>query len=392
MDRVVTLYLLVGFASLTFAQASSSNTASPSAALQIVYVVDGSTLITYNVDSQSLQPTEVGTTALPQSDYPGIATSPDGHIIYYTAYQNYSQQGERLYVYNTNGLGVPDSQPIQSIGVNRVYSLQVDPTGKFLYMVYEGTPGGQYTYFTIVRAVIDPATGKISQPVTEARYKLETEGSGLNCSLSIFGMNATGTRLYDQIPCSYPHGGGEATYNERTVDTQTGVLGPDQKVYYWNNGNGGSEFVQFVKNLMFDFVIPNGYQQDVNSVNVYPLQPNVTTPLIQCTASMLANCGSDVFGLTHPSAQYVFLFTPQETTDIDQADLNSKQIVATSSTIPYRVQQFSSDGSIAYATNYVNTALDVEIYGFNVTNAQVTTGGAISVPSGSDSWFAVERR
>jgi len=390
MYRALTLALLVCMASLTFAQITPSNPTGSTAPLQIVYVIDGSTLTTYNVNSQTLQATDVGTTTLKQSVYPGLVTSPNGHIVYYTAFQNLDQQGEYLYVYNTNSSGVPNSQPVQSISVKGVYSLQVDPTGKFLYVVQQGTGSNGFYPANIIRAVIDPATGKLSQPTTVAKYKLES--STVFCYLSIFGMNAAGTKLYDEISCGYPHGGAEATYNERTVDTQTGALGPDQQVYYWNNSSGGGEFVQFVKNLMFDFVIPNNYQQDINEVNVYALQPNVTTPLIQCTASMLANCGSDAFGLTHPSAQYVFLFNPQQTTDIDQVDLNSQQIVGTGSVIPYRVEQFSPDGSIAYAANDVNTGLDIQIYGFNTTNAQVTAGGAISVPSGLDSWFAVERR
>jgi len=390
MYRALSLSLLVCMASLTFAQTAPSSLASPSAPLQVVYVVDGSTLTTYNINSQTLQPTEVGTTALPQSVYPGLVTSPSGHVVYYTAFQNLDQQGEQLDVYNTNSSGVPNGKSIQTISVKGVYSLQVDPNGRFLYLVQQGAGSNGFYPANIIRAVIDPATGKLSQPVTVAKYQLES--GAVFCSLSIFGMSAAGIKLYDEIWCTYPHGGAEATYNERTVDAQTGALGPDQQVYYWNNSSGGGEFVQFVKNLMFDFVIPNSYQQDVNSVNVYALQPNVTTPLIQCTASMLANCGSDAFGLTHPSAQYVFLFSPQQTTDIDEVDLNSKQIVGTSSTIPYRVEQFSPDGSIAYAANNVNTGLDIQIYGFNTTNAQVTVGGAISVPSGLDSWFAVERR
>ena len=78
-------------------------------------------------------------------------------------------------------------------------------------------------------------------------------------------------------------------------------------------------------------------------------------------------------------------------TNIDKVELNSKQIVATSSTIPYEVQQFSPDGKIAYAANDVNPALNIQIYGFNVNTAQVTAGGLISVPSDLDSWFAAER-
>lgn len=143
---------------------------------------------------------------------------------------------------------------------------------------------------------------------------------------------------------------------------------------------------------MFDFVVPNDYQHNVNFVDIYRVHPNLSTPLIHCTGSMLADCGSDSYGLAHPSAQYVFMVTPITfMTNIDKVELNSKQIVATSSTIPYEVQQFSPDGKIAYAANDINTALNIQIYGFNVNTAQVTAGGLINVSSDLDSWFPAER-
>jgi len=393
MFRAVPLFVIVCLAVPTFAQSPSSNVGNSSSPLQIVYVIDGSTLTTYTVDGQTFQPTPVGMTTLQESVYPDLITSPNGRILYYTAYQNYSQQGEKLYVYNTNSLGVPNTQPIQTLGAKGIYTPLVDPNDKFLYVVHQGTVGTQYTTYTIVRYVINPATGKISQPVTEATYKLDSAVSGLYCSLFLDGMNTTGTMLYDAIFCSYPYGGAEATYNERSVDPLTGSLGPDQKVYYWNNSSGGGDHVQFVKNLVFDFVVPNDYQQNVNFVDIYRVHPNLSTPLIHCTESMLADCGSDSYGLAHPSAQYVFVVSPITfMTNIDKVELNSKQIVATSSTIPYEVQQFSPDGKIAYAANDVNTALNIQIYGFNVNTAQVTAGGLISVPSDLDSWFPAERR
>jgi hypothetical protein len=392
MLRVTTLCVFVCLASFAFAQTSSSDSAHPSSPVQVVYAIDGSTLSTYNVDSHTLQATQVGTTTLAQSVYPTLTTSPNGHTIYYTAYQNISQQGERLYVYSTNTSGVPNGPPIQSLGAQGVYSLQVSPAGKFLFLVHQGPTGAQFTPYAIVRFVVDPNTGKISQGVTEAKYELDSgTGGSQSCSLSIFGMNATGTKLYDEIFCSY-HGGASATYNERTVDPQTGALGPDQQVYSWNNSYGGGEQVQFVKSLVFDSVTPNDYQQDINVVNVYPLKPNVTTPLIQCTGSMLADCATDI-NTVHPSAEYIFMFNPQQpNTDVNKVDLTLKQIVATGSTIPYEVQQFSPDGTIAYGVNDINGALTIEIYGFNVATASVTQGGTISVPSDLDSWWAVERR
>ncbi|HEV2397704.1 MAG TPA: hypothetical protein VGS27_12235 [Candidatus Sulfotelmatobacter sp.] len=385
MYRAVCMCVFLCLASLGFSQ-------TPSAPVQVVYVIDGSTLTTYNIDSKTLQATQVGTTALKQSVYPGITTSPDGHFVYYTAYQDYSQDGEHLYVYSTDNSGIPGSSPVQTMSVTRFLALQVDPTGQYLYVVHEDTPGSQYTTYIIKRYLIDATTGKLSQPVTEASYKLDSVVSAVDCSLSITGMNLVGTELYDAVICSYPHGGISATYYKRTVNTQTGALGPDQQVYSFNNNSGETNYqVQFMKNLMFVLVSPNVYPPD-NTVDVYSLS-NTKNPQISCTSSMVANCASDFYEVVHPSAQYLFLINPQTyATDIDKVKLNSKQMVATSSTIPYEVEQFSPDGKIAYAANDVNGAVDIEIYGFNTSNAQVTTGGLIYVPSGLDPWFAAERR
>ncbi len=386
MYRAVSLCVLLCLAPLTFAQAPSGSTTTPQ---QLVYVIDGSTLTTYDVNSQTFQATEAGTTTLLQSVYPNVISSPNGHVLYVTAYQNISQQGQKLYVYSTNSAGVPSSKPIQTLNAQSLYSPLVDPTDKFFYIVHQGTIGVNNTTYTINRYIIDPTTGKLSQPVVEAKYSLSS--NALYCSLGVFGMNATGTKLYDAVYCSYPHGGAEATYYERTVDPTTGSLGPDQQVYSWNNGSGGGENVYFVKNLMFDLVVPDNYSQNANYVDVYNLQPNVTKPIIDCTASMLPDCGS-YYGYVHPSAQYIFMVNPQTMiTDVDKVDLSSKQIVATSSTIPYEVQQFSPDGKVAYAANDVNGALNIQIYGFRINTAQVIPGGLISVPSDLDAWFAAER-
>lgn len=385
MHRAVCVCAFLCVVSLSFAQ-------TPPTPLQVVYVIDGSTLTTYNIDSKTLQATQVGTTAMKQSAYPEITTSPDGHFVYYLAFQDLSQDGERLYVYSTDSSGVPGSRPAQTVTATGFQSLQMDPSGQYLYLVHEGTPGSQYTTYTIKRYLIDPATGTLSQPVIEATYKLDSIVSATNCSLSITGMNLVGTELYDAVICSYPHGGISATYYKRTVNTQTGALGPDQQVYSFNNDSGQTNYqVQFMKNLMFVLVSPNVYPPD-NTVDVYSLS-NTKNPQISCTSSMVANCASDFYEVVHPSAQYLFLINPQTyATDIDKVELSSKQMVATSSTIPYEVQQFSPDGKIAYAVNDVNGALDIEIYGFNTSNARVTAGGLIYVPSGLDPWFAAERR
>ena len=109
--------LLFCLSAFSFAQNSSQIVASstPSSAVQVVYVVDGSTLTTYNVDPQTLQATAVGTLTLPQSTYPGVVTSPNGRFLYYSAYLNDSQQDHELYVYDTNASGVPGQTPCSNL-------------------------------------------------------------------------------------------------------------------------------------------------------------------------------------------------------------------------------------------------------------------------------------
>lgn len=79
-----------------------SNPASPSSTpVQVVYVINNSTLTTYNVNAHTLQATQVGASTLPQSLYGGIATSPNRKFLYYTQFSGNPQQ-EELYVYQTN--------------------------------------------------------------------------------------------------------------------------------------------------------------------------------------------------------------------------------------------------------------------------------------------------
>ena len=388
-----TACLLFCLSAFSFAQISSQITvgSAPSSAVQVVYVVDGATLTTYNVDPQTLQATAVGTLTLPESTYPGVVTSPNGRFLYYSAYLSSSQQDHELYVYDTNASGLPGQSPVQQLKVAHLSGLVVHPSGKFLYRISVGPTSAQFTTpYDIVRDLINPKNGKLSAPITEATYTLDSNVSGNDCSLAILGFNVAGTEMYDGIFCYGPHASATITYNQRSVDPQTGALGPDQEVYSYSS-YAASEYasVQFEANLMFAFVSYYNQGPNANLVDVYQL-PNVTTPQVNCTASMWAVCGDFIFGLAHPSGKYVFLTDPTNVTDIGAVNLSTQQIMQTSS-IPYEVQQFSPDGTLAYGVNDVNGALDVEIYGFNVATGDVRQGGTINVPSDLDSWFAAER-
>jgi hypothetical protein len=392
MRRCFAFLVLMGLCSAGFAQDGSDPIgSSPSSGpVQVVYVVDNATLTTYNINSQTLQATQVGTLTLPEFVYPEIFASPNGKFLYYTAFENYSQQGQKLYVYQTNDSGIPNPTPVQTLSVTRLGSLVIDAVSNFIYAEFAGPQGSEDTPYAIERYVMDPATGKISQPVVEAKYSLASSEGGLFCSLSLMSVNPAGNELYDGIPCSNPFGE-QATYSERTINTTTGALGPDVQIYSWNNDETQTgQNVVFVKNLMFDF-FEDLEDSDENQVNIYPIKPNVTTPVISCGTDQFAPCGDFIDALVHPSAQYVFLTDPTSTTYIGQVNLSSRQIVPDSASIPYEVQAFSPDGTIAYGANDVNGALDIEIFGFDAATGAVTQGGTISVPSDLDSWSTSER-
>ncbi len=377
------------FALTSDSNAQTSSVPQPSLPVQVVYVIDSSTLTTYNIDAETLEASQAGTITLQQSVYPGLTASPNGKFLYYTAFANVSQQGETLYVYPTNASGVPNGAPLQTLSAAGVGGIAIDPQRNFLYVEFAGTAGAETTPYAIKRYAMDPISGKLTEPVVEANYLLDTAASGNDCYLAILGFNPAGTTMYDAILCNGPHGSGSETYYMRLVDPQTGALGPDQRIYSFGYYAGsGHADVQFEDNLLFPFVAYFNQGPNTNVVDIYQL-PNVGTPLIQCNYSMLAVCGDFERGLAHPSAKYVFLTNPQ-LTEIDKLETSEKAIVSASS-IPYEVQQFSPDGSIAYAVNDVGTAFQIEIYGFDTSNGTVTQGGTISVPSGLDSWWTAQR-
>jgi hypothetical protein len=247
--------------------------------------------------------------------------------------------------------------------------------------------GSYQILYVIRRYLVDLNTGKISQPLVEAQYVLSNFDAE-SCGLFLNGFNSAGTTMYDGVDCS-THEGPQATYYERTLNPQTGALGPDTQVFAWSLLNGGSESVSFVKNLMFNFVIPNDFQQGVSSVNVYPLVPNTKTPLLQCTATMLEACGYGSGMRVHPSGEYVFMDIGVE--QIEKVDLKSKTISDTSYYIPYPFGAFSPDGSLVYGVNLSGSGFYIEIYGFNVSTGAVTPGQYIYVPQQIDNWLPAER-
>jgi hypothetical protein len=377
------LCLLFCLCSLAFAKTpnpGSNHASSPSSSVEVLYVLDNSTITTYNIDQQTFEPTSVGTTAMPQYKYPRLVVSPNGEFLYYLANSSFYNENLKIYVYDTDASGVPGNTPVQSMSAGQLLGIAINPTSTFFYSVAVGTPGQQYmTPYSIVRNVIDPTTGSLSQPVTEATYQLDSDTSGNDCYLSVLGFNPAGTTMYDAILCSGPHGSGSETFNQRSVDLQTGALGPDEQLYEFSSyaGSGYVE-VEFANNLMFAFIGYFNQGPNANLVDVYQTQPFVNTPLVNCTTTMLTVCGDYESAVAHPSGNYVFLGDTANVTDIDAVNLSTQQI-AQVNTLPFDVGELSPDGKVAYGKNS-NSPNDVHIAGFNAANGEIKVGGSVKLP------------
>lgn len=214
------LFLLVVVCLSTFALASS---------VEVVYVAQGTSILTYDVDPQTLTFTQVGSLAISgAATFGGLVPSPNDHFVYVMAAD--SAQTMHLYVYATDANGALQSPPTQTLDSKNLQSAQVDPSASFLYAIY-GTPTstGNQTTYSIHRYVVDPSTGAISQSTVEGKYTLNTF-AGYTCNVTITGFNAAATELYDVVYCE-THEGPYANYYERTVDATTGALGPGPDLF-----------------------------------------------------------------------------------------------------------------------------------------------------------------
>ena len=390
------LALIFCLVNVSVAQMRPESHASQTASspVQVVYVIESGTIVTYDIDPQTLTPTQVGSLTLPGlSNTAVLYPSGDDHFLY--VYSGNQIQVQHLWVFKTDASGAPLTPATQQIEVQGFFGFETDPTAGFVYVVTTTVDGLNNNKVRIVRYLADANTGAISQPVTEATYILPNGfGGGTNdCWLYFDGFNAAGTEMYNDVFCGNHEGIFDTDY-KRTVNQQTGALGPDQQVYTWGNDFGGSESVRFVNNLMFDFVVPDDWQQGINYESIYDVGGK-TTLLLQCTATMLYACGNAGGAKVHSSGQYLFMELAQgqqTTTEIDRVDLNQKEIGNTGNLIPLAVQQFSPDGTLVYAQKYAWPAYFIEIYGFDVSTGAVTAGGAISVPNVLNSYFVAERK
>ena len=355
----------------SLAQTNGGN-ASSSSTVDVMYVQENNSILTYNVSPQTGEATRVGQplTLNALNNYIGLVPSPTDHFLNVLWFDSSSKK--YLYVYDTDAFGVPQAKPVQRLSALYIAGFQADPNGKFDYALrlWQDKNG---EYVSDIRLfTVDSSSGTLTEsPVAQARY-----APSYYFTAGLSGFNGSGSKMYDTWNVNFD-GEAASTYYYRTVDPNTGALGPDTEFFYWSDWMS-SDQVLLTNNLIIDLSRPYNMQQ-YQTVKVFRVINN-GSPLINCTATMLAACNTTGNIAVDPSGQYVFL-TPSNVTQVARIDLTNKQIVDTGNSIPGTPQLFfSQDGRLVYAlTNNYNGTSAVQIYRFDKQTGALTAGTQISL-------------
>lgn len=338
---------------------------------QILYVIDGLTVITYSVDTDDLSVTVVGSAVnLLPKDASLIQFLPSaGDRFLYVLWSDASNQ-QYLSAYAIAQSGVPRTPAIQTLYASLLSQLNIDASGRFAYMLEVNTVNGEYTA-DIRLFHVDPQTGLLSEdPQVQGSY-----GPAIFLPAQLYGMSADGTGIYDTT--AGPSG---SDYRERLVDPNAGTLGPDIELYRTTTTSD----VVIGSNVIIEH-LSSFYYSGAGYLDVSPNMPWPTQPVIHCTRSMLNVCDSATNVQLDPSGKYLFL-TDASTQKIRVAalDLVRTRVVDTGNSFPMTEQTpgftFSQDGKLIYAT--LATDRKLHIFGFDSRSGTISAGGTpVVLPS-----------
>ncbi len=370
---------LFSFASISSAQSAISRRAvSPSSGVEVLYILSGSTLVTYDVDRTTGAPTEEGSgVTIDSVNNTVLLPSANDHFLYVTG--NDAQGVEWLWVYATDSTGVPQLPAVQALNLTDgsfvTYDFVINPNGTLAYAAETAYTSQYFTLVKIVKFTIDTNTGM----VTKAPKPVASYGPNGPCLLTasasyyIYGFNPKGNVMYDYWDCNYPFGNDSANYYKRTVNQSTGAISQEKQIFSWADGNQGADVVNITPTALIYFSIPSFGA--MSSVNVYSLNG---TQLFSCTASMLEACGYGVWNATDPTGKFDLIMLSQGVTEITRIELGAKKIVDTNFFVPGNFLGFAPDDALVYTQNIESDWL-YPIYVFDpATGALTYMGGEIT--------------
>ncbi len=371
MSRIFGLLLLV----FGFVQLFESVPTASAAAVEALYVVNGTTLATYNVNPQTGQIKSVGTSLNLGSgvgSWP-LASTRDGYFLYVPCCIGGVQA---LSVYATDAEAVPQAPAIQVIPGNFI-KIVVDPNGRFAYGLSLEQDKDYKQIYSVNIFEISAVTGKLTPVKLEHRYN-----EGTCCAwFNLDGFSSGGAKLYDDQGSDLGGGGGSQWY-EQQVDPRTGDL--SEPAFLINGSYAGQG--EYASVALGDKVILLGETVDGDLsqswLDVYAHVPNPQSPLIHCTMLMLNVCGY-VNGLQlDPSQQNVFISSDTYPITVAQINLGQGNLVVTGSTIPSgQTVYFNNSGTLVYALQFSSGSGTLSTYRFQASTGELTSGDQVSLGS-----------
>ena len=360
------LLLLVSSYILLSCQGAQSNVATPDEpSSQLLYVIGNGVVSTYAVDT-NLAFTSVGqpVTLIATGSLVQFVPAPNGDFLYVLWSDAGNQQ--HLSVFATDASGIPQTPAVQTLDAPSLYQINIHRSTRFVYMMQVSASGARYIS-TVRLFYVNPADGKLSEdPKIQGTY-----GPDGVWPASLYGLSADGTKIYLSRQSSQ-----QLFYEERSVNTKTGTVGPDVILYQPAGGGLSSDMLVIGPKVMVDEHRAPGI---VGYIDVLPLVPRARRHLFRCTASMLATCETSTNVQIDTSGKYLFLTDPPtRQVHVARIDLNAKKVEDTGNSIPMTAETpgfaFSPNGKLVYAE--LATDSSIHVYSFDPDSGQLTDGGS----------------
>lgn len=339
---------------------------SVAASVEVLYVAEpqGSqySLRTYNVNPRSAVATQVGPTVPINANSMAPLTVNGNHYLYVW-------NATDVWVYPTNGNGVPSSQPSQNLKfgfLQPVYSFVADPNGMFAYSVYNWTDNQNNVNTVIVLFTIDQSTGEL----TNTGKVVGTWGPNQYVVMDNFRFGIYGHRLYAHWTDNGPHTYGIGYYYY-PVEQTTGDLGAVQILYSAETLECGSSCAVAISDPTSSYA-ESCCGSGSGGIDI-GRNPNGQT--FGCDTNFTF-CSDDFAGLyLDPFGRNLFVADATVSqTYVAHIDFAASQLVP-SSTIPGTPAiDFSPDTRLVYAVD----SNAIAIYAFQASTGNITASSKLS--------------
>jgi hypothetical protein len=346
------------------------------ASSQVLYVINNGDISTYAVDKNALTFASSG---------PAVNLVPTGSLVQFVPaphddflYVLWSDAGnqEHLSVYATDISGTPLTPALQTLDAPFLYQFNIHRSARFAYMLQVSELSGEYSS-TVRLFYVNSADGKLHEdPKLQGSY-----GPYDVSPASLYGFSTDGTKIY----LSRQNSQGPF-YEQRSLNTQSGAVGPDVVLYQPAGGWINSDMLVIGTQVMVD---QHRAPQGTGYLDVLPVIPRPRHHLFRCTASMLPACETATNVQIAPPGKYLFLTDPAtQKVHVAQIHFRAKKIEDTGNSIPMTAETpgfaFSPDGTLVYAVLASDSS--VHVYSFNSASGQLIDG-ASPLPIGSNYGF-----